>query len=182
MKCNVCGQDNPAEAGFCGNCGAALVTAVEPPSPAAVPGVPVAPPAVAAEYAGFWIRFGATIIDAIAVGVVSALFSFQAFRFMALGGIFLPVLLLYHWLFTGLRGQTLGKMALRIKVVNAEGNKPGLGYAALREILGKLISTIAVCVGFLWIVWDREKQSWHDKIASTYVVRAKSKEEEEKGL
>jgi len=43
--------------------------------------------------------------------------------------IFLPWL--YYWLFIGLKGQTLGKMAVGIKVVNAEGYMPGLGIAAL---------------------------------------------------
>lgn len=167
MKCKVCGQDNPAEARFCGNCGAALPVSAEV----------AAPEALAAEYAGFWIRFAAAIIDWIAVGVVSTLFSFLAFRFGAFGGIFLSLvpLLLYHWLFTGLMGQTPGKMALRIKVVNAQGNRPGLGDAALREIVGKLISTIVVCVGFLWIAWGRNKQGWHDLVASTYVVKAESR-------
>ena len=62
-------------------------------------------------------------------------------------------------------------MLVSIKVVNAQGNIPGLGHAALREILGKFISTIALCLGFLWIAWDRQKQGWHDKIAGTYVVK-----------
>ena len=38
--------------------------------------------------------------------------------------------------------------------------------------MGKLISAIALCLGFLWIAWDREKQGWHDKIADTHVVKA----------
>jgi len=82
---------------------------------------------------------------------------------------------LYLWLFTGLKGQTLGKMVVGIKVVNAEGSIPGLGRAALREVLGKIISSIALCIGFLWIVRDGRKQGWHDKIANTYVVRAESR-------
>ena len=82
---------------------------------------------------------------------------------------------LYHWLFIGLKGQTLGKMAVGIKVVNARGSIPGLGDAALREILGKIVSTIVICLGFLWIIWDGRKQGWHDKIAKTYVVRVESR-------
>jgi uncharacterized RDD family membrane protein YckC len=85
---------------------------------------------------------------------------------------FLLVGILYYWFFTGLRGQTPGKMAVGIKVIDAQGNRPGLGIAALREVLGKLISTIVLCLGFLWIAWGKEKQGWHDRIASTHVVKA----------
>ena len=59
--------------------------------------------------------------------------------------------------------------------VNAEGFVPGLGRAALREIPGKIVSAIAICLGFLWIIWDGQKQGWHDKIAETYVLRVESR-------
>jgi len=133
------------------------------------PGDAAALPAVAAEYMGFWIRFAAALIDAVIVSIISAAMNWLPYFGGAVFGILLP--LLYYWLFTGLRGQTLGKMVLGIKVVNARGDRPGLGGAALREILGKLISTIVVCLGFLWIAWDKNKQGWHDWIASTYVVK-----------
>ena len=94
-----------------------------------------------------------------------------------LSAIFLMILVpwLYYWLFTGLKGQTLGKMAVGIRVVNAEGSVPGLGMAALREIPGKIVSSIVICLGFFWIIWDVRKQGWHDKIAKTYVVRVESR-------
>lgn len=163
MKCKVCTQDNPPEARFCGNCGAALATTVERPLPVAPE--PRIAPIVAVEYIGFWIRLVAAVVDAIVVSLLS----------FALSGLLLPllvVLLLYYWLFTGLKGQTLGKMLVGIKVVDAQGNRPGLASAALREILGKLVSAIVFFLGFLWIAWDRQKQGWHDKIAITYVVKA----------
>jgi uncharacterized RDD family membrane protein YckC len=62
-------------------------------------------------------------------------------------------------------------MLVGVKVVNAQGDIPGLRRAALREILGKIISAIVLFLGFLWIAWDRQKQGWHDKIAGTYVVK-----------
>ena len=167
MQCKICGQDNPPEAGFCGNCGAALVAAVEPPSSAETT-------AVAVEYVGGMIRLGAAIIDGVIVLIIS-----WVLDNLILLPTFLPMfwflllllLLLYHWLFTGLRGQTPGKMALGIKVVNAQGDRPTLRVAALREVLGKLISTIGLCLGFTRIGWDKQKQGWHDKIAGTYVVK-----------
>jgi len=121
---------------------------------------------------GFWIRFAAWVIDFIIVAVVSLILT----RLPYWGGSVLSFLLswLYYWLFIGLKGQTPGKMAFGVKVVNARGEVPGLGYAALREIIGKFISGIALGLGYLWIAWDPQKQGWHDKIASTYVIKAKS--------
>jgi len=182
VECKVCGQDNPHEAHFCGNCGAALVVSAEPPGLTVVPTYPVAPPAVAEKYADFWIRFGAAIIDATVVWLISLVLSFLIRVIPFLPHWWLSVLvtpvpvgLLYYWLFIGLRGQTPGKMAFSIKVVNYQGDRPGLADAALREILGKLISTIVLFIGFLWIAFDDNKQGWHDKIASTYVVKVESR-------
>ncbi len=174
MECKVCTQDNPPEARFCGNCGAALAPTVERPLP--VSPEPLLAPAVAVEYMGFWIRFGAAIIDTIIVwlfyGVLSSLaYILPVVSWFPVSVISLVGPLLYYWLFTGLKGQTPGKIAVGIKVVNAQGNRPGLASAALREILGKLVSAIVFYLGFLWIVWDRQKQGWHDKIAITYVVK-----------
>lgn len=166
MECRICGQDNPPEARFCANCGATLVAAVEPPSSAEAT-------AVAVEYVGGMIRLGAAIIDGVIVFAILFVSSWLTQFWglippLTLGFLFLPV---YHWLFTGLKGQTPGKMTVGIKVVNAQGDRPSLGIAALREVLGKLISTIVLCLGFLWIETDKQKQGWHDRIASTYVVK-----------
>jgi len=182
MKCKVCGQDNPLEASFCGSCGAALATTVESVVPEAMPAPSQIVPAVSVEYAGFWIRFAAYIIDTIIIQAVAYFFFFLLrtetieYRYSYVFATFwLPLPWLYYWLFTGLKGQTPGKMAVGIKVVNVQGDKPGLGLAALREILGKLVSTIAFCLGYLWIALDEQKQGWHDKIASTHVVKVEPK-------
>lgn len=133
------------------------------------------------DYAHFWVRLGALFIDLVillatvlalafwsnAVGIAG---SDTASNF-TVGFLILASPWLYFWLFTGSRGQTLGKMAVGIHVVNAQGKVPGLGRAALREIMGKTISTLALFLGFLWIIWDPRKQGWHDMMASTYVVR-----------
>ncbi|HEY40841.1 MAG TPA: hypothetical protein G4O18_03165 [Dehalococcoidia bacterium] len=180
MQCKVCGQDNPPEAGFCGNCGAVLATTAEPATPEAIPTPPTVTPEVQAEYIGFWVRFVAAIIDAIILGAVYAILSIPVFLDLML---FPPLRFslfllswLYFWLFTGLKGQTPGKMVVGIKVVNVRGEKPELFLAAVREILGKFISGAVFCLGYLWIAIDEEKRGWHDSIANTHVVKVEPKE------
>jgi uncharacterized RDD family membrane protein YckC len=174
VRCKSCGHDNPPEARFCANCGFSLAATVEPPAPAVAPGAEPAAPEAAVEYMGFWIRLAAVVIDYLVLSVISfVVASFEREVLITFSFLILPWL--YYWLFTGLKGQTLGKMAVGIKVVNAAGSVPGLGRAALREIPGKLLSTIAIYLGFLWVIGDRQKQGWHDKIASTYVVSARAR-------
>jgi uncharacterized RDD family membrane protein YckC len=173
VRCESCGHDNPPQAHFCANCGSSLVTTIEPPAPAVARGAEPAVPEVAVEYMGFWIRLAAVIIDYLVLSVITFIVDiFEHVPLILFSVLALPWL--YYWLFTGLKGRTLGKMAVGIKVVNAAGSVPGLGHAALREIPGKILSTIAIFLGFLWVIWDEQKQGWHDKIAGTYVVKARA--------
>lgn len=77
---------------------------------------------------------------------------------------------IYYVGLTGMYGQTVGKMALRIKVIKRDGSTPDYGVAALREIIGKLVSGIVLSLGFIWILFDKNREGWHDKIATTWVV------------
>jgi uncharacterized RDD family membrane protein YckC len=69
------------------------------------------------------------------------------------------------------RGQTLGKMAVGLRVVNRDGEKPTFAQALVRETFGKLVSGLPLFLGYLWMLWDGEQQTWHDKMAATYVER-----------
>ncbi|MCL6558264.1 MAG: RDD family protein, partial [Firmicutes bacterium] len=40
----------------------------------------------------------------------------------------------------------------------------------IREWIGKWISGLILGLGFLWILFDRDNQGWHDKLMSTYVI------------
>ncbi|MAF51766.1 MAG: hypothetical protein CL694_01915 [Chloroflexi bacterium] len=182
MICPNCGCNNVSEARFCRSCGSPLAVVGDTAFP---------PPAVslaAAAYAGFRIRLAAWVID-----VVIVIFSTSVTRMLwynvALGGggpdptfvmfagsvaITLLVPVLYFVLLTGLKGQTLGKMAAGITVVNQEGLVLGLRRAALRETVGKFVSAIGLLLGFLWVGWDSEKQGWHDKMTGAHVVTVKS--------
>lgn len=66
-------------------------------------------------------------------------------------------------------GRTLGMKALGIRVVNADGTAYTYGNAALRW-LASMLSTLILCIGFLMIAFDPDKQSLHDKLCKTYVV------------
>ncbi len=169
--CPQCGHENRPNAAYCGNCGFAL--AAGPPAGLAdtgaaqpVEAAPLDAPAV--EYMGFWIRVLALIIDSLILLVGQAVLGLILGDAGALG---LVLNLAYYVLFTGLRGQTPGKMAVGITVIDEWGNVPGLTRALIREIPGKFLSGIALGLGFVWVAWDEKKQGWHDKIAKTYVVR-----------
>ncbi len=178
VPCRNCGNNNPPEARFCANCGSSLVAPIAP-VPAVAPVTALNAPATVTNFAGFWIRLAGALIDGVVISVISFLVLVIYYALSSRFSYFLLALIfswLYYWLLIGLKGQTLGKMAVGIKVVDAKGSLPGLGTAALREILGKTISSIVFCLGYLWIIWDVKRQGWHDKMAVTYVVRVKSRQ------
>lgn len=115
---------------------------------------------------GFWIRMAAWLIDVIVLSIIQFVL-----EQIGLSPVAWVIGIPYAILFIGLKGQTPGKIALGIQVVDRQGNIPGIGRAILREIVGKLASAIVILLGFLWISWDRNKRGWHDHIGGTYVVR-----------
>lgn len=78
---------------------------------------------------------------------------------------------LYFFLFTALRGQTMGKHLLAIRVIDAFGQRPSLWRSMLRT-LAYVPSLALLGLGVLWIGFDREKRGLHDWIADTYVVKS----------
>ena len=66
-------------------------------------------------------------------------------------------------------GRTLGKMMLRLRVVKKRGGRITILDALLRNVFGYMISQIFL-LGYLWALFDAEKQTWHDKMAGTLVV------------
>ena len=71
---------------------------------------------------------------------------------------------------TGIFGRTLGKWVAGIKVVDAQGNSPGVAVAIPREMAGRFVAVVVLGIGLIWIAYDARRQGWHDKIAGTYVV------------
>jgi uncharacterized RDD family membrane protein YckC len=126
----------------------------------------------AAPRAGFWLRFGAAVMDAVMLLII-AFVLIAAFRSLAAVGVAWVVGIAYFTYFEGgPRGQTLGKRAMGIRVVDlATGGPIGYGRGFVR-CLGRNVSGVAVYIGYLWVLWDREKQAWHDKFAANVVVPA----------
>jgi uncharacterized RDD family membrane protein YckC len=75
----------------------------------------------------------------------------------------------YIW-FHGAGGQTPGKMLLRLRVIQVNGEAITFGIAFLRWT-GSLVSGLVFGLGYIWIAFDPKKQGWHDKIAATLVTR-----------
>lgn len=127
------------------------------------------------EYAGFWIRFAAVIIDRIILYIlqliISLMFADSAPLLAALGFMLLG-LLYYTFMESSQYQATIGKMAVGIKVGDREGE--ALTWPnALGRYLGKIISAITLCIGYMMAGWDDKKQALHDKMADTYVYYAK---------
>ena len=79
--------------------------------------------------------------------------------------------LVYYAYFEGSpSGQTPGKKAMKIRVIDFNTGQPlGFGRGLIRSV-AKYVSSIPFALGYLWMLWDREKQTWHDKLATTVVV------------
>jgi uncharacterized RDD family membrane protein YckC len=71
----------------------------------------------------------------------------------------------------GRTGQTIGKSAVNIRVVDAVTGHPiGPGRALGRSLFAAVVSGNVCLLGYLWMLWDENKQTWHDKIVSCVVV------------
>ena len=120
------------------------------------------PEAIALPRAGFWERLGAAFLDVIIVAILSAV----------VGGLPLGFLVALAY-FAGMwawRGTTIGGIVLNLKVVRLDGQPVSFAVALVRG-LATALSIVTFFLGFLWMLFDREKQTWHDKLAGTVVVR-----------
>lgn len=126
----------------------------------------------AVRAAGFGERLVAYIVDALILGVPLGIISLvlpQALYFLLslVAGVGYVV---YFWTTSG---STPGKSIMGLKVVSAEtGEVVDPGTAVLRYV-GYIVSSIPFALGFLWVIWDDNRQGWHDKIAKTVVVHTR---------
>jgi len=134
------------------------------------------------EYAGFWTRTGAALIDGILILLITVplLISIYGWEYLETEDLVLgPADFLISWvmpafatvLFWLYKSATPGKMAVTAQVVDAQtGESISVGQAMLRY-LGYFIAMLPLGLGIFWVAFDSRKQGWHDKIAGTVVVK-----------
>jgi uncharacterized RDD family membrane protein YckC len=112
---------------------------------------------------GFWQRFAATLIDAVLISTLMALMR-------ARPPAFIIIWTAYHIVMWTWKGTTIGGMVFSLKIVRTDGSSINFPVALVRA-LSAFLSAAAAFIGFFWAGWSTDKQSWHDKIAGTYVVK-----------
>jgi uncharacterized RDD family membrane protein YckC len=138
------------------------------------------------EYAGFWIRLGASLIDSILVIALTyplliAIYGWGYFDSEKTGFIAGTADLLLSWvapaiavvLFWVYRQATSGKMMLSLRVVDARTGSPPSTAQCIGRYLAYYPAMIPLFAGFIWVAFDTKKQGWHDKLAGTVVVRSR---------
>src|SRR5579864_937493 len=115
--------------------------------------------------AGFWRRFAAALIVGIVSGILEAVLHST--------GYFLGVVIgvaYYGWLEGSASGQTVGKRGMGIRVYDLRGRGPiGFGRGVGRYF-ARILSALPLFLGYFWMLWDSESQTWHDKLVGTVVV------------
>jgi uncharacterized RDD family membrane protein YckC len=182
--CNRCGFPSADDAQFCQRCGATLgvrsAVPVVPPSQIAMP-----------HYAGFWIRVAAALVDTlllftagfpirIVVGSVVTLLGTDVQMpvhelLLVRRWVRIAVAIAIGWAYkAGMESSryqaTLGKMAMRLRVTDLEGNRLSLSHATARYF-AKYLSLLTLGIGYLMVGFDKQKQGLHDRIAETLVLR-----------
>jgi uncharacterized RDD family membrane protein YckC len=134
------------------------------------------------QFAGFWIRVGASIIDTILILAVtmplltliygSDYWAGESLFFgvwdIILSYVFPAIAVILFWIY---KSATPGKMLCKIKIIDVNtGQPPGAGQS-IGRYLGYYVSMIPFMLGIIWVAFDKRKQGWHDKLASTAVVK-----------
>ena len=161
----------------------------EVPPPIPLPRPKVNPPL---NFAGFWIRTGAFVLDSIFICIVFTIliyacllgYVFGAGAHLSLSGLLtlfsahmnifnsiaFVINLIYFPVFLSYNGQTPGKMICRLKVTRIDGGSLSF-LQALWRTFGYYLNQLTLFIGFLWVAVDNRKQGFHDKIAGTVEIR-----------
>ena len=134
------------------------------------------------EYAGFWIRVGAALLDSIMILLITVPLMLIIYgdavwenKSMLMGPadflinyVFPAIAVIIFWLY---KSATPGKMILGLTVIDATTGNPLSVRQAIGRYFGYLVSMFPLMLGIFWIGWDKKKQGWHDKLSNTVVVR-----------
>jgi len=127
--------------------------------------------------ASFGLRLAAYVIDIVVVNVVTYVLSYLIRTQTTVAALTMSFLITlgYFAVFEGSgSGQTVGKRLVGIRVVDFGAGTPISYGRAFARNLGRWLSGIVFFLGYLWMLWDADRQTWHDKIASTTVVPVSS--------
>jgi len=188
MLCGNCGTSNRDDEKFCRGCLQPISAASDaaPRAATASGSVPDAAfEAATGDYAGFWRRFAAVFLDSIILMVVLipllviAAVVGGSMNAESGGGLFLLVWLLlmmisaayFILMEAGERGATFGKRALKIRVVDLNGERISVGRSVGRFVGHFLSGVIPFYIGYLMQVFTERRQALHDMVSGTVVVR-----------
>ena len=141
------------------------------------------------QYAGFWVRTGAALIDSIVLILITSpllvlWYGFDAYLeaaktndFLGWGEVLISwllplVLTIIFWLKVQ---ATPGKMLFSLKVLDEKTGQPITVQQSLIRYVGYFVSAFLLLLGFIWIAFDAKKQGLHDKMARTVVVKDSGK-------
>jgi uncharacterized RDD family membrane protein YckC len=134
------------------------------------------------EYAGFWLRVLASVIDTLMLMVL--LFPLLSLAYgmdywtqpqlstgpldLVLNYIAPGIIVILFWLY---KSATPGKMLLKMKIVDAQTLQQATTGQLILRYFGYYLSIIPLFLGMFWVGIDKRKQGFHDKLASTLVVK-----------
>jgi uncharacterized RDD family membrane protein YckC len=217
VYCSKCGAAMADGAAFCSNCGQGFPVAVAARAPilsasvaAPMEGGAAAIPAYAGyaavprvEYAGFWLRFLAFLIDNVVMGVAFVLILIPLIFLTGLGGfigtihpdedfndvgifmliglIFLAatVSLVFTWLYHALMESsewqaTVGKKVLGLVVTDMAGQRVSFWRATARHFAKIITNMVPAFIGYIMAGFTEKKQALHDMLAGCLVLRRNS--------
>ena len=208
IKCRYCGEWLNQQDQSSSNKEVSNEENATPPQPPLAQDTTVIPPLArqeeqTAQYAGFWKRVAAWLIDSIIglIGMLPIVFILGRLLIHPTGdvgyneaqwnGLGASVGIIFSWIYYALMESssyqgTVGKMVLGIKVTDMYGNRIGFGRATGRYF-GKFISGLILCVGYIMGAFTQKRQGLHDIMAGCLVVNrmpetSVSKEAEEEFL
>ena len=213
MFCSQCGSVMAEGAAFCANCGKAFSVAAAARTPILAAPLAAGDAALSAyagyvavprvEYAGFWLRFLAYILDNVVIGVAAMMILIPLIfltglgtflskihpdedindvgAFMLIGIVFLLATIslivtwLYHaWMESSEWQATLGKRVLGLVVTDLAGQRISFGRATARHFSKIITNMVPLAIGYLMAGFTEKKQALHDMIAGCLVLRRSS--------
>jgi uncharacterized RDD family membrane protein YckC len=132
-------------------------------------------------YAGFWQRVGGYLIDVLLFAAVLLILGLLLLVIVGGGAegrtaqtwvnwLGIVAFFAYDTVLTHRYGATLGKRVAGIEVRRPDGTLPSYGVCVGRYF-ARILSGVVLFIGFLWPVFDPKRQTWHDKIVDTFVIR-----------